>query len=83
MLEAYLRERSLKEIEDRLPENAEQATEELGRFLEERSDDTRALFILARSQLLLEKTDARDLADAQTGTRVSSGRAGESPYPGR
>lgn len=57
MLEAYLRERSLREIEARLPGEAEQAKEELGPLIEEAPGNAHALFVLARCQLLLAESD--------------------------
>jgi tetratricopeptide (TPR) repeat protein len=58
MLEAYLKNKTLKELEARLPEDAAQAKHSLETLLEEQPSNTLALLILARCHLLCEDLNA-------------------------
>jgi tetratricopeptide (TPR) repeat protein len=58
MLEAYLINKTLKELEARLPEDAAQAKHSLETLLEDQPSNTLALLILARCHLLCEDLNA-------------------------
>ncbi len=57
MLEAYLKDQSLGELEARLPDDVAQVKQELGSLLEEEPLNTRALYTLARCYALCEEFD--------------------------
>ena len=57
MLEAYFKDKSLTELESRLPQDVEDVIQELHAHIGENPADTRALYILARCQLTKEQPE--------------------------
>lgn len=55
MLEAYIKHKSLEVLEAQLPKDAAQVKQKLNSLLEEEPLNTRALFMLARCQLLCDE----------------------------
>ena len=72
MLEAYIKNKTLKELEAQLPEGAAQVIHSLKSFLEDQPSNTLAPLILARCHLLCEdQNDAKQTLE----TLLSNGTA--------